>query len=873
MDHLCTPLASTDSPIRVKLTCTSGLYDDGPFLSYPSRASARWTHFEGPYHARYALEEQANNSSNEDFANFLQRWLFFGLLHEVLQEHGLFSADEYIETVDGDRMVHTRCLGDRLHQWAERCGNMADPINLRRCRHLHLCLDRTRNTLRCLLPGLGHDGFDESIKISLIALYEAISSAWDVVYGKVDDDLECPSVATTMGSFTEIETAKMRDRGWCPSVIGREIEEKSTPAFRWYIQRLQQYPADLDHSECGTSGCKTEQINQQYELRHVPDSCQCETIGPELASVAAILDAGEYPVLTVTGRDRDSLVVNVIPYRQGLRYVAMSHVWADGLGNPAAMLLPRCQILRLQEYVDSLDARSSAESRSQQTQDDVLYLWCDSLLCPVTRPEPPGMTEEQKREFYNDPDVVRELDLKKKALSHMRAVYTAAECVLVLDRGIESVPFVASDAGCIEAAARILTSRWMQRLWTLQEAALPVALWFRFKEQNVKYVDIAVRTRGLYRSSILLRTLCLDLTQRLIHLRAFRTLADTPVDLQAFSEQIRYRRCTVAADMPICAAALLGLDIDKIAAPPDIEHRMVCLWDDFGRRRPIPQNIIFADVPNLKIVGHRWAPSTLMKSLRHSSPHQSAILTPEGLCVTLPCWQLSSGVRPWVLSGYFFEEMALQNRGSLDIRGPDDRWYAMSFSNGKEERRFWRRWTTNQSYRYFDWHLLFEEELSDNNTSSHALLGVVNKGVFRRFLTVHVVQRRGDVLLLSQAAWRHAQYLRSCREYRKFQTILLVDIMLSILIRIRPALTPFARSMRRLVRAVSAHHAHGITIEWLQRRRPDAQTDEVNTAVANLRRMSNSDDAWLGSYIVTYFNGCMATVTRVYDAQEAWCVD
>lgn len=92
-----------------------------------------------------------------------------------------------------------------------------------------------------------------------------------------------------------------------------------------------------------------------------------------------------------------------------------------------------------------------------------LHIWCDTLLCPTVLQASPGMSEEQTAHFHNLPEVARSRYYKAQALSHMRNVYHEATYVLILDRGLECADFAAMDV--FEAAARILTSRWMQRLW------------------------------------------------------------------------------------------------------------------------------------------------------------------------------------------------------------------------------------------------------------------------------------------------------------------------------------------------------------------------------------------------------------------------
>ena len=55
-------------------------------------------------------------------------------------------------------------------------------------------------------------------------------------------------------------------------------------------------------------------------------------------------------------------------------YVALSHIWADGLGNPFKNSLPLCQLNRLQNAVKNLQNHSEPNIRG-------CSFWVDTL-CP-----------------------------------------------------------------------------------------------------------------------------------------------------------------------------------------------------------------------------------------------------------------------------------------------------------------------------------------------------------------------------------------------------------------------------------------------------------------------------------------------------------
>src|SRR5437764_3687462 len=104
-------------------------------------------------------------------------------------------------------------------------------------------------------------------------------------------------------------------------------------------------------------------------------------------------------------------------------------------------------------------------SRSAEFIQRCPLIWLDTLCCPV-RP-----TED-----------------KKLALKRMRHVYEQARSVLVLDASLQSYPTASMDT--LEVLARIFTSKWLTRVWTLQEGALAKRLWFQFADKALSLAEL-----------------------------------------------------------------------------------------------------------------------------------------------------------------------------------------------------------------------------------------------------------------------------------------------------------------------------------------------------------------------------------------------
>lgn len=84
---------------------------------------------------------------------------------------------------------------------------------------------------------------------------------------------------------------------------------------------MEQYPPSTNHDECSTDKCVWEEIDESsYTPRHVESDCGCELYGPKLNAIFDTLDAGNFPMLEITGHDLDSITVNIIPYQPDIPY-------------------------------------------------------------------------------------------------------------------------------------------------------------------------------------------------------------------------------------------------------------------------------------------------------------------------------------------------------------------------------------------------------------------------------------------------------------------------------------------------------------------------------------------------------------------------
>lgn len=223
------------------------------------------------------------------------------------------------------------------------------------------------------------------------------------------------------------------------------------------------------HDKCTSEKCffrSVEADGTTYKTQHHP-SCHdkdspepktCTQIGPDLLLLKQEIRRGNIPLLeykidNMTGQK----VVNVVEHTPYKSYATISHVWADGYGNPAANELWTCQL----DFFKTLIEKGNLKDPQQQNP----LFWIDTLAIPVH--------DDSKEE-------------RRMAIRKIHEIYTNAKFTIVIDNGLNQM---SSGSTYQETAMRILASGWMRRLWTLQEAYLSRRLLFAFADEELRNLD------------------------------------------------------------------------------------------------------------------------------------------------------------------------------------------------------------------------------------------------------------------------------------------------------------------------------------------------------------------------------------------------
>ncbi|MCJ1401535.1 hypothetical protein MMC11_004751 [Xylographa trunciseda] len=189
-------------------------------------------------------------------------------------------------------------------------------------------------------------------------------------------------------------------------------------------------------------------------------------------------------------------------------------------------------------------------------------------------------------------DMFSPAESKALAIELLEYTYQKASYVLVLDGGIVVCDY--TEIPVYEALARIFTSAWLQRVWTLQEGVLAQdRLWFQFKDQpvNLKALMYTRFVRNITIQSFLndtvaqYRIMCMSFLQDKKLSETTPNYANMGGDLLALDRALRHRSVTVDADEAICICTLLQLSAQDIARlPAEVEARMSEVW------RLVPEN-------------------------------------------------------------------------------------------------------------------------------------------------------------------------------------------------------------------------------------------------------------------------------------------
>ncbi|KAL8687285.1 MAG: hypothetical protein Q9218_006499 [Villophora microphyllina] len=677
MQHLPLPKdVVPPGPSLVPYVCKEE-YDRGPFLTYLNRQGKEDV-LAAVSEAQYRQDPKLITLPIDELEALMQIWLFFGLLTEVLGN--LFTSSEFVRTTttadEPSRVVDTSGLLSILDIWVKTVQQSEHVETEKRAQYEHIaaCLKLTADVWNAVRIQT-HPTFNRSIRQSIVSVAEVLAHATNQAYDITNfiKDNKCPAYWRLF--YEDAETSLVLGKnGFCLSEI-RRVQQifQSIQAYH-FLTWLDKRELNARHDNCTDRECRASRNNlTQYTTKHTDSKCQCADYFIDVPEVVNILSKGSLPLLQITpGSSLDDINIEVVEASPDINFMALSHVWSDGLGNPQSNSLPKCQLRRLHDLTRQFEAGWRQG----------LAIWIDTLCCPVAPPE-----------------------AKNLALSQMKRPYTEASQVIVLDSSLETVESAALHP--TEIAMRVYTTGWMRRLWTLQEGALPHHLWFQFKDKAIGINELQFQATVSYNNDLGRKALAGDIMTVHRGLRSFFhsvNPGETP-NLASVDYAIGFRSVSVATDEPLLVAGLLNLELGHILDGPE-SSRMQRLLSILPQ---IPRNILFRRGSKLTQPGFRWAPSSLLTSkelgdgLLNSSDglYPTGSLASNGLRVNLPAFSITI---PSVPYGMVRNPWGLFNSvdgDNLHARYKDGSWFriARKYKKPPNEPNLWQLLQQNSSKR------------------------------------------------------------------------------------------------------------------------------------------------------------------------------
>ena len=615
MEHLPTPLEPfyklPKAPLLTRTVYENAASPDGlgkSFIGYPLQEG--WT-------PRPADQWRSIfRSKDPQFLAFLQRWLYFGLSECVLGRTIPLSF-----FVEGGQYLSSRSLPQFADEIMDlRLDEEPDWGEVRaafkHATHMHLALFDDH-----MVPVAPDNGLKEAVTLETFIDKTPAEDPRDpamVTATSLLIDFFAELLGRKWTGIVEISIDNPRlqepktgplwktlvTNGWCPSEAAA-IVERFNVSGGYYMCRIRA-PNPLIHQQeqkCPHYKCNSRQLDDKtYQTLHISGCSRSdELITADVNILTSILvDRNTIPLICAMNspwHDKQKVPGIVLePWDGKTEFVAISHVWADGLGNPNANALPRCQMQRLSGMVQELTGRSD------------IPFWLDTICVP------PGTAPKNMDPLLSK----RQRQAHDQAIAKMHQTYAESSHVLVLDA------WVISDAckamGDVEKLIRIVCSGWNTRLWTYQEGALAKRLFFKLQDE-IYDMDKGIRDSQSSKDWSFNCTFRGSLLVQCDNLRSFQHhRLDEVQRIKHLMDGLAFRTTSRASDETLCLSALMGFNVQDIlnVKDPDpntpkklAEARMTKFWSFFTL---VPAAIIKFDLPRLPIDGYNWAPLSLLLS-------------------------------------------------------------------------------------------------------------------------------------------------------------------------------------------------------------------------------------------------------------------
>ena len=522
--------------------------------------------------------------SDIETLSMLQSWLFFGVLEHVLGVR-MRTANTLI-VLEGKAFLKTDGLRPILHglnsviaaynvlgdsvssqylntaSVKKKIDAVAEAVEVARHFNEHFVLQGRANSV------------DEAVYDTVVHhLALLLEASVDIIY----------RVKNTSGALRKTNRvmvrksreAHLRDKltrqGWCPSSYDFLLVQSGLWSVVYAASVGPPAVASLiSHKDCTFSKCLASNVDvQTYRTKHFLEGCGCNSNSLAISSLTECLLSGSTPLIdpeSMTQQRNASDLVVKFENQKLTPYVAISHVWSDGLGGCAEDGLPQCQIDFFRGVLDQCRKLSLCDAH---------YLWIDSMC------------------------IAEDRSLRQKAVSNIKEYFEQATGVVVLDSRLRSHSI--NDNTHDSLFLNYVTASWNRRIWTLQESHISNNTIFLFADGLKSWQHLQTLANQDEFPSPLATHFALELWS----MKAQHEIKS----IGLFARHLRWRTTSKSEDETVAIAPLLGLPTDRLSALQG-EERLCEFWKLVER---VPKGIVFIQgIERLTSRNFTWAPKSLV---------------------------------------------------------------------------------------------------------------------------------------------------------------------------------------------------------------------------------------------------------------------
>ena len=382
-EHLFGPEGTPQKPLVIEYY--GALYDELDWVKFPARYG---------WDPSSTTDQPTPSPIPSRYYSGVECWLYFGMLHHVFGRD-LVQSDFLInETEEYRKYITTRNLHKYVgsnKEWKKK------QLGPRVTEIVNLVAEQLRNPriASCVRAEMG------------FLIRVLCASLWGVVIKRDGPPIENMHVLSckVAGRW---EYNQMLKEGWCPFEIEKARMLGNVLSQAYLLQLPRPGISAETHQACKKTECVANNIDEeQYKTRHVSEHCDCSHVHVEVEKLNTILEEGGVPLVAMTPSADGGVELDVVKKRPGKRYVSISHVWSDGLGNTEGNSLPTCQVKLLfdkagmllsdKEYVPRYEgvygplhtgtARLAHFAGGQVLfgKKETVHLWIDTLCIPHRR--------------------------------------------------------------------------------------------------------------------------------------------------------------------------------------------------------------------------------------------------------------------------------------------------------------------------------------------------------------------------------------------------------------------------------------------------------------------------------------------------------